>query len=57
MCVCMCVFAASAVQTGPTSGPFAGDSHPDPLLHHPGPVAVREDQQAAGLPRQGVHQL
>lgn len=57
MCVCMCVFAASAVQTGPTSGPSAGDSHPDPLLHHPGPVAVREDQQAAGLPRQGVHQL
>lgn len=37
-------------------GPPAGAAHTEPLSHRPGPVAVREDQQAAGLARQGIHQ-
>lgn len=49
-------FLASPVQTGPALGPAAGAAHPEPLSHRPGSVAVCEDQQAAGLPRQGVHQ-
>lgn len=50
------LFTASPVQTGSPPGPAAGLAHAEPLSHRPGPVAVCEDQQAAGLPRQGIHQ-
>lgn len=66
-CWCICLLssvlplpgsvAAPPVQAGPAAGPPAGHPHADALGHHPGSVAVHQNQQAAGLPRQGVHQL
>lgn len=53
----LCLLAASAVQTGPSPGSPAGCPHPDPGQHHAGPVALHQTQQAAGQPREGVHQL
>lgn len=50
------LFPASPVQTGSPPGPAAGAAHTEPLGHRPGPVAVCEDEQAAGLTRQGIHQ-
>lgn len=48
---------ASSVQAGPTAGPSARCAHADTRQHHAGPVALHQEQQAAGLPREGVHQL
>lgn len=48
---------APSVQAGPTAGPSAGRAHADTSQHHAGSLALHQEQQAAGLSREGVHQL
>lgn len=50
-------FPAPSVQTGPPSGSSAWCAHTDAGQYHASPLALHQEQQAAGLSREGVHQL